>query len=128
LTKGQVPSDIETACFRIVQESITNILRHANAKKVLVTLELQQNTLSLEIRDDGIGFDVAATRQRAIQGLSCGILGMQERAEFLGGTLNVESATGGGTRLRVIFPLAVASPAIAQFSGTRPVGNSDYRA
>ena len=128
LTKGQVPSDIETACFRIVQESITNILRHANAKKVLVMLELQQNTLSLEICDDGIGFDVAASRERAIQGLSCGILGMQERAEFLGGTLNVESATGGGTRLRVIFPLAVASPAISQFSGTRPEGNSDYRA
>lgn len=108
VTKGQVPSDIEIACFRIVQESITNILRHANAKKVSVKMDLEPHALNLEIRDDGIGFDVAASRERAIQGLSCGILGMQERAELLRGSLSIESTPGGGTCLKATFPMIEA--------------------
>ncbi len=114
VTKGQIPSDIETACFRIVQESVTNILRHAQARKVSVNIDLVQNTLSLEIRDDGVGFDMADARERAVQGLSCGLLGMQERAELLGGTLTIESTPGAGTRLKSAFPLEVAPPAILQ--------------
>jgi PAS domain S-box-containing protein len=97
---------IETACFRIAQEALTNALRHAEAEAVDLTLSVQGNALHLTVADNGIGFDAAAARVRAEGGGSIGLLGMSERASLAGGTLTLLSAPGRGTRIEAIFPLS----------------------
>lgn len=99
------PSAVETACFRIAQEALTNALRHAGAGAVDIALRAGEGAIEVEVRDDGAGFDAAAARERAARGGSFGLLGMQERAELAGGTLAVESAPGQGTTVRACFPL-----------------------
>ena len=98
-------STVETACFRIVQEALTNVARHAKATQVWVELQQQGEELHLVIRDDGVGFDVRAMQERAIQGASFGLLGMRERAELTGGTFTMHSAPAQGTEIRLCFPL-----------------------
>lgn len=101
----RVASDLETACFRVVQEAMTNVARHAQARTVHIELARKGPDLLLSIRDDGIGFDVAAARRRATSGGSFGLLGMAERVRLLGGAFEIESASGQGTVTRVRFPL-----------------------
>jgi signal transduction histidine kinase len=96
---------LESACFRIVQESVTNALRHASARHIQVTLHRDEDSLVLEIADDGTGFGPAAARQRGLAGESSGLLGMEERANLLGGRLGIDSAPGAGTRVWVKFSL-----------------------
>lgn len=103
-------AEVETTCFRVVQESITNVIRHAQARRVEVELRAEGRELILTVRDDGKGFDVAAAHRRAVRGGSQGLLGMQERAALVGGTLQVESAPGSGTVVRARLPLAGAGP------------------
>lgn len=102
----ELPEDLKTTCFRIVQEALTNILRHAQAKEVQVELRQRGAELQLVIRDDGIGFDVPAARQLAARGASLGLLGMQERVLLLKGELEIKSARGKGTLIRARFPIA----------------------
>jgi len=102
----RLPPDLETACFRIAQEAITNILRHASATEVEMKLSCKDKTLELMIQDDGRGFDLATTRQRALAGNSVGLLGMQERVSLVAGSMEIGSSPGCGTRIRVEFPLA----------------------
>jgi PAS domain S-box-containing protein len=97
--------DLEIACFRVVQESTTNVLRHARARHIWIELQQEDTELSVEIRDDGVGFDVAAMHKRADSGGSFGILAMRERIDLLGGLLEIESAPGQGTRVCARFPL-----------------------
>ena len=87
--------------FRIVQEALTNIRKYAQACEVEVTLEMREADLSVEIRDNGIGFDLAAVAQRG----RLGLLGMRERAIALGGRVEVKSAAGQGTTISVVIPL-----------------------
>jgi signal transduction histidine kinase len=98
-------SELETACFRVAQEALTNIVRHAQARSVHVELRQQDPELRLLIRDDGVGFDVAAARQRALRGGSLGILGMQERVGLLRGRLDIRSTPQRGTEIHVRLPL-----------------------
>jgi two-component system sensor histidine kinase UhpB len=100
--------DIETACFRIAQEALTNALRHAGAKRLGVELRHVGQELELTVADDGAGFDVAAAQSRATAGGSLGLLGMQERAALAGGRLDIASEPGRGSRVRGIFPLGWA--------------------
>lgn len=97
---------LETACFRIAQEALTNALRHANADSVYLTLSVQDGKLRLRVRDDGVGFDAANARGRAERGGSLGLLGMHERALLAGGTLTLLSAPGRGTEIEAVFPLS----------------------
>src|SRR5712691_91045 len=97
--------DIETACFRVAQEALTNVARHARAQQVRVELRQRDTELHLLIRDDGKGFDVRTAQERAAQGASMGLLGMQERVWLVGGQIAIESAPAGGTEIRVRFPL-----------------------
>ena len=97
--------DIETACFRVAQEALTNITRHAQAQQVRVELRQRDLELHLLIRDDGKGFDVRAVQERAAQGASAGLLGMQERVWLVGGQIDIESAPARGTEIRVRFSL-----------------------
>jgi len=97
---------VETACFRIVQEALTNVMRHAQARQVTVGMRQAEDELRLSIHDDGAGFDVNAAMGRATGGASLGLLSMQERAYLAGGRVEIDSAPGQGTEIRVHFPLA----------------------
>jgi PAS domain S-box-containing protein len=105
LNVPRLDPDQEIACFRVVQEATTNVLRHAHARQVWIELQQEETELSVATRDDGVGFDVAAMHQRAGCGGSFGILAMRERVELLGGRLEIESAPGQGTRVCARFPL-----------------------
>ena len=108
LGKGRLPGAVETACFRVSQEALTNVVRHAAAGNVWVTLAQQADKVELTVRDDGCGFDPVAKRQRAHGGASFGLLGMEERAKLTGGNLQIEAHAGGGTTVRAWFPLGMA--------------------
>lgn len=99
---------VETTCFRIVQEALTNVARHAKAQHVWVDLQQQGEEVRLTIRDDGAGFDVRAAQERAVQGGSFGVLGMRERAELAGGVLAIQSTPTQGAEISVCFPRHVA--------------------
>jgi signal transduction histidine kinase len=103
---GEAPPEIETACFRIAQEAITNVLRHAQARNLWLRLFSADGRLALSLRDDGVGFDPEAARRRAAAGGSIGLVGMEERIAFAGGSLELRSAPGQGTVLLATFPLA----------------------
>ena len=109
LSIGMLPAlepELETACFRVAQEALTNVDRHARAERVWIDLHVLDGALELSVRDDGVGFDVAAARARAISGESVGLLGMQERVTLMGGDYDVVQVPGGGTEVRARFPLA----------------------
>jgi PAS domain S-box-containing protein len=103
-----VSPDVEIGCYRVVQEALNNVARHAKAHNVRVEVALHEGELRLLIQDDGVGFDVKAARERASRGASMGLLTMSERARLLGGRLEMKSARGQGTEIRAVFP---ASPA-----------------
>lgn len=96
---------IETECFRVAQEALTNVVRHAQAKSVTVALRQEDGQLHLRVRDDGIGFDVGAIREKAVLGASLGLLSMEERAALAGGGLDFISSLGQGTEVHAWFPL-----------------------
>ncbi|NJN66897.1 MAG: GAF domain-containing protein [Chloroflexaceae bacterium] len=101
----RLPSDLETACFRVAQEALTNVVRHARARHAHVDLRQRGKDLSLVIRDDGIGFDVRAAWKRAERGASLGLIGMQERVLLVGGQLDIISTATRGTEIRARFPI-----------------------
>ena len=97
------PYDLyETALFRIAQESLTNVARHAHAQHVTISLTQDQEQIYLQVRDDGRGFDSAQ------QHAGLGIFGMHERAELLGGTVTIQSQPGQGTMVRAVLPLSTS--------------------
>jgi signal transduction histidine kinase len=96
-----VTSTIATAVFRIFQETLTNIARHAQAEHIRVLLEERNNQLAMEVEDDGIGLADEALEQPQ----SFGIMGMRERAKLVGGVLELGPAGDRGTRVRVTIPL-----------------------
>lgn len=98
---GQLPAAVEMALFRIAQEALNNVIRHAQASRVEVTLTRETDRVILSIADDGRGFDPQALRP----GSHLGLWSMRERAEQLGGRLEIESAPGRGTGLRVTVPV-----------------------
>jgi len=97
--------ELETACFRLAQETLTNVIRHAGAKTVRIDLRRIDNDLHVIIRDDGSGFDVTAAHARAARGDSLGLVGMRERVTLLGGRFRIRSAPGRGTTVHASFPL-----------------------
>lgn len=102
-------SEIATACFRVAPESLTNVARHARAKNVRVELRQSDSELELIVSDDGIGFDVSASRIRAIGGASIGLLGMTERVQLVGGQIEITSEPSKGTTIHARFPTTTQS-------------------
>jgi signal transduction histidine kinase len=100
-----VAPEVETACFRVAQEAINNVLRHARAHNLWLRLFTADGRLALSVRDDGSGFDLEAARRRGAAGASLGLVGMEERVALSGGTLDLRSAPGQGTVLLATFPL-----------------------
>lgn len=105
LGEVRLPSAVETAVFRIVQETLANAARHARGGRVEIELGLREERLHLRVRDDGVGLAAAAGPGTA-RGL--GLAGMRERARLLGGSCAIESAVGGGTCVTVNLPLRLA--------------------
>jgi PAS domain S-box-containing protein len=107
LSEYRLPPVIETTCFRVVQSAMTNVSRHSHATQVGIKLRWNpaSQKLKLTIRDNGIGFDVAAALERARLGESLGLLGMQERVKLAGGQIVFNSKPGRGTEVRVDISL-----------------------
>jgi signal transduction histidine kinase len=95
----------ETALYRIAQEALTNVVRHAEATGVSVLLEWHDSRAILVVEDDGRGFEVEAVRRSGAPASKLGILGMEERAALVGGTLTIESRPGAGTAVFVEVPI-----------------------
>ncbi len=104
LDTQRLPAHVETAVFRIVQETLTNVLKHANAHHVTIEVAHTDNQVQLRITDDGQGFE-AASIPRSGEGHGLGLMGMRERAELLGGTWKVNSRPGVGTRVEAVIPV-----------------------
>ncbi|MFC1935808.1 sensor histidine kinase, partial [Chloroflexota bacterium] len=107
-TAGQerrLPIEAETALFRIVQEATTNIIRHAEAESASMTLEFKGTSVAIHIEDDGRGFDVHEVMSKMEGTRGLGLLGMKERAEFLGGVLSIRSQPSLGTEIDVEIPV-----------------------
>ena len=96
---------LETTIYRIVQEALTNVVRHAQATQVSVLLERRGEQLQMIVEDNGQGFNAEAERQDSSEGQYLGLLGMAERAMLVGGTLTIDSAPGGGTTIFLHIPL-----------------------
>ena len=96
----RLPSDVETTIYRIVQEALTNVVKHAGATKVSILLVRRDATVTVVVEDDGSGFDPATVRDDSL-----GLAGMRERAELHDGRMTVETSPGAGTTLRVEVPL-----------------------
>jgi PAS domain S-box-containing protein len=95
-----ITATVQTGVYRIAQEALTNVLKHAQAKRVSVILEVRPGVLQLIVEDDGVGFDVAARLPSKL-----GLMGMKERAALLGGTITIESARGRGTTVYARIPI-----------------------
>lgn len=99
LGASRLPADVETAVYRIAQEALSNVLRHAAAKRVSIVATRRERSVSLVIEDDGQGFDVGAPAE------GMGLVGMRERVNLLDGELGLESTVGEGTTIVVDLPL-----------------------
>ncbi len=104
----RLPESVEVSVYRIVQEAVTNAVRHAEAHHVTVTLGVIGDRLELEVHDDGRGFDVAESERHA-----CGLASMEERAQAIAGRFTVTSLSGAGTTIRLDCPLAGRSASAA---------------
>lgn len=101
----RLPPETETAVFRVVQEAINNIARHALARNVHLTFSLGDDQMTMMIEDDGIGFDLMEVSVASESGRGLGLIGMQERIQLVGGQLEIDTAPGYGTRIRIQVPI-----------------------
>jgi signal transduction histidine kinase len=106
-TMPPLPSEVTTALYRVAQEALSNIGRHAHATAVLIACTLRGSDVVLEIEDDGVGFNPARVAQPRESGEGLGLLGMRERLALLGGQLEIESEPHRGTRIIAVAPLAL---------------------
>ena len=106
---GRLPPELETALFRLCQEAMSNVARHAQATQVLVEVAVSGREIAVDVEDDGRGFDPEAVARREGR-RPWGLLGIRERAELLGGAARIESSPGNGTRVSVRIPLPVEDP------------------
>ena len=106
----RLSSDLEIVCFRVAQESVTNVLRHASARRLRVSIARNGSHVRLAVRDDGRGFDAATTLDSAAAQGHLGVVGMRERVRARGGTFQLVSRPGQGTAVEVELPIAPTRP------------------
>jgi PAS domain S-box-containing protein len=112
LLDERLAPDVETTLYRIAQEALNNVAKHSRAKNVDIILERRPDHVMLIVEDNGVGFNVSDDRTN-VNGQGFGLLGMQERASLVGGTLEIESAAGKGTTILVRMTTTTDSPAHA---------------
>lgn len=96
--------ELEIACFRVTQEALTNVMRHAGADEVWIALKCSGEELRLTVRDDGTGFDMEAARREGAKSL--GLIGMEERTRMAGGRFTIDTAPLAGTEINAVFPIS----------------------
>ena len=106
LGNERLPEALELCCFRVVQEALTNVLKHARASTLDIGLNRGENKVVLTLRDNGIGFDVTRHYLVPDNSSSLGLIGMRERVATTGGRLEVKSSPGRGTEISAVFPLS----------------------
>jgi signal transduction histidine kinase len=116
--QGRLSPDTEAAAFRIIQEALTNVAKHANATECHVDLTRLPDALRISIRDNGVGFDPAGSRMGERRGL--GLIGMRERASHLNGVVTIDSTRGEGTRLTIELPARRASERAHEHTASDP--------
>jgi len=104
-TPFRLPSNTEIAVYRVVQEALNNIRKHAHAGKVTLRLQFQEGKLLVEVGDNGKGFDLSQTLDSAISVGRVGLLGMKQRAEMLGGDIKIKTGKGTGTAITLSLPI-----------------------
>ncbi|MCX5971115.1 MAG: PAS domain-containing protein [Coprothermobacterota bacterium] len=100
-----LPGELETVCFRVTQEALSNVVRHAGAREVVVALRQRGDSFQISVRDDGCGFDLEHAMEASLRGESLGLVGMQERVLLVQGQLTIHTGPGQGTEVRAVFPL-----------------------
>jgi two-component system sensor histidine kinase NreB len=113
----RLTSDVETHLYRVVQEALNNVSKHADARHVDVRLERRENLVVLTVTDDGCGFNVSERARGVGHGL--GLVGMRERAQIINGTIDLRSARGQGTIIVLQVPVA---PRVAEHGGKPATG------
>lgn len=111
---GPLPEDLAVGCYRIAQEAVGNLVRHARAARCWVVLQRRGESLHLIVSDDGVGFEVPGAVRRAAEGHTLGLQAMAERAAALGGRLLIESHPGGGTEVIVNLPIQGAANQVGE--------------
>lgn len=117
----RLPPELELCIFRVAQEAIHNVERHAGASELAVRLQFAADEISLIVADDGSGFDAA--RQTGFESLALGLLGMRERATMAGGHLAIRSRPGRGTAVRLTAPIRLTGPLADRGRPARKVGH-----
>jgi signal transduction histidine kinase len=102
-------AEVEQTAYRVVQEALTNVMRHAGADAVQLACTISGTALTIEVEDDGAGFDPARVSRPRRTGEGLGLLGMRERLALLGGRLVIDAAPGVGTRVVVSVPIGAAA-------------------
>ena len=100
----RLPSEVEMLLYRVIQEALNNAWKHAQATEVILIISFDENRVSVTVSDNGTGFDVSETMDTMSQTGKLGLIGMQERARLLGGTLDFDSSPGNGTRVQFTMP------------------------
>jgi signal transduction histidine kinase len=109
LERRRLPPEVETTVYRIVQESLTNVLKHAAARRVSVIVERRRDHALVIVEDDGRGFEAEEISRAPGSGRGLGLLGMRERVALVGGALSLDSSPGCGTTVRVRIPVPHAT-------------------
>jgi two-component system, NarL family, sensor histidine kinase UhpB len=104
--RGRLPSEVELVLYRVAQEALTNIAKHANARRIWLDVDRTADDVTISIRDDGRGFDRAVIPESDGRGLGLGIFGMEERVALVGGRFRIWSRPGVGTEIFAFIPLA----------------------
>jgi len=104
-TPLRLPSAVEIAVYRVVQEALSNIRKHADASKVNLRLQFQEDKVVVEVRDNGQGFDLSQTLNSAVSVGHVGLLGMRQRAEMLGGDIRIKASKEAGTAITLSLPI-----------------------
>jgi signal transduction histidine kinase len=112
--EDRLSDEVEVVVYRIIQEALTNVAKHANASHVEVSVARERNVVVASVTDDGLGFDVDGVMSSRERGL--GLFGMQERVSLVGGSLQLTSFPGGGTRVALEVPLEDAATLVAKTS------------
>jgi len=101
----RLPSGMEVAVFRLVQETFSNVLKHANASYISLELTFQAQMVKIAVKDNGVGFDVGMIEAKIAKGSHFGLMGMRERVELLEGRMDIESSPNAGSKISMLIPI-----------------------